>query len=393
MNIVFFTHPQFLVSQSMPRYTQWLANGIEERGHSIEIWAPKAYFYKLPVPKSLKKWMGYIDQYLLFPSSVKNKLSKCSSDTLFVFTDHALGPWVPLVANRKHIIHCHDFLAQRSALGEIAENKTSWTGQKYQDFIRRGFSQGKNYISISKNTRADLHRLLGTNPQLSEVVYNGLNRSFSPAADKTKIREELQLETGINLEAGYILHVGGNQWYKNRKGVIEIYDSWRSISDKKHPLLMVGAIPSASLLEQYEKSPFKKDIHLLSLKPDDFVKKVYAGAYVFLFPSLAEGFGWPIAEAMASGCPVITTNLAPMTEVGGDAAVYIDQRPVKSNDALDWAIRSAQILEETIQISPSAYTEMMIAGLENVKRFEPNFALDQIQEVYESVVTPALAKN
>src|SRR5690554_2079868 len=100
MNIVFFAHPNFLGQQSMPRFARMLAEGMKERGHNVEIWMPKPVLHSLPTPAILKKWMGYIDQYIIFPSQIKKRLDAYPPDTLFVFTDHALGPWIPLVANR-----------------------------------------------------------------------------------------------------------------------------------------------------------------------------------------------------------------------------------------------------------------------------------------------------
>ncbi len=142
----------------MPRFTDMLAAGMRERGHKTEIWMPLQHVSRLSMPQKLKKWAGYIDQYILFPKVVRNKIRSYSGDTLFVFTDHALGPWVPLLKNRFHVIHCHDFLAQCSALGEISENPTAWTGVKYQAFIRRGYAQGKNFISVGIFTVLSLYK-------------------------------------------------------------------------------------------------------------------------------------------------------------------------------------------------------------------------------------------
>ena len=80
-----------------------------------------------------------MDQYIVFPIEVKLKLLNCSKETLFVFADNALGPWVPLVKNRYHVMHCHDFLAQQSAFGLLQENKTGVTGKYYQKFICLGY--------------------------------------------------------------------------------------------------------------------------------------------------------------------------------------------------------------------------------------------------------------
>ena len=148
----------------MPRYANMLAKGLEDRGHSVRVWMPASWFSSLPFPSSIKKWLGYLDQYIIFPVLVRMRLMRCDDDTLFVFTDQALGPWVPLVANRPHVIHCHDLLAQQSALGLLAGNRVGWTGRKYQAYIRKGFSRGKNFISVSQKTRDDLHELLNTTP-------------------------------------------------------------------------------------------------------------------------------------------------------------------------------------------------------------------------------------
>ncbi|MEP2278376.1 glycosyltransferase, partial [Maribacter sp.] len=291
---------------------------MKKNGYRTEVWSPIAIASTLPAPKIFKKWFGYIDQYIFFPLSVKMKLRTVNKNTLFIFTDNALGPWVPLVKKYKHVIHCHDFLAQRSAFEGIDENITGYTGKIYQKIIRNGYSKGKNFISVSKKTQTDLHRLLGFTPKISQVVYNAMNRSFNPQP-LAETRNLLSEATGIKLTGGYILHVGGNQWYKNRIGIIEIYDQLCLRFKIEIPLLLIGTAPDEKLEKLISSSPFQKYIYSLSNCSDELVKNAYAGASLLLYPSLDEGFGWPIAEAMASGCPVITTNQAPMTEVGEKA--------------------------------------------------------------------------
>jgi glycosyltransferase involved in cell wall biosynthesis len=385
MRIVFFTHPPFLGSQSMPRFATMLTQGMQQLGHSTEVWTPQAFFYKLPLPASLKKWMGYIDQYIRFPAQVRKRLQTYSADTLFVFTDQALGPWIPLVVNRPHVIHCHDFLAQRSALGQIPENPTSASGKKYQQYIRKGYQQGKNFISVSNKTRQDLHELMGYTPTCSKMVYNGMNQSFG-VADVQTARSAVNKETGIDVSKGYLLHIGGNQWYKNRPGVIQIYNEWRNLTQTALPLLMIGAAPNPKLLEEHERSLYKNDIHLLTGKSDAFIKQAYNGASVFLFPSLAEGFGWPIAEAMASGCPVITTDDAPMTEVGASAAFYIPRMAAGTN-AATWAKNAALTVNKVMNLTPAERSEVVKNGLNNAGRFGASKALTQIETIYKDVLS------
>lgn len=379
MEIVFFTHPNFLGSQSMPRYALMLGEGMKERGAGIDYWTATARFVKLPLPSALKKWLGYIDQYIVFPIEVKKRLRHTSKNTLFVFTDHALGPWVPLVADRKHVIHCHDFLAQRSALGEIIENPTSWSGRLYQAYIRWGYRKGKNFISVSEKTREDLSRFLLTKPCVSEVVYNAINPRYVPM-DKFIARSALSDFTQLDLTKGYFLHVGGNQWYKNRIGVIALYNAWRRGSDVSLPLLLVGQSPSVSLMDEYHKSVFKDDIHFLENVPDEYVHIAYAGATVFLFPSLAEGFGWPIAEAMASACPVVTTGEAPMTEVAGGTAVLVNRMP--SVHIEEWASIESRKIQILLEQSDIERQEQENASIKNVQRFNSETILNKIYAIY-----------
>lgn len=352
----------------MPRFTNLLATGMQQRGHTIEIWSPQPLFHKLPIPASKRKWLGYADQYLMFPHQVRTRLAAIPRDTLFVFTDQALGPWVPLVSNRPHVIHCHDFLAQKSALDQYPENKISWSGRYYQKFIRRGYTCGKNFISVSQKTQLDLHSFLEKEPLLSEVIYNGLNNNFAPY-NPEKSREFFSSATSLDLQNGYILHVGGNDWYKNRRGVIEIYEVLRLKYQFDLPLIMIGSKPSPYLLELHAQSSYRHDMHWLSNISDDILRFAYAGATVLLYPSLAEGFGWPIAEAMACGCPVITTDEAPMNEVAGSRGFYIPRRPNNNSLVVEWAEKAAEVVMEVCSLSLNRRAEVVSAGLLEAERF------------------------
>jgi glycosyltransferase involved in cell wall biosynthesis len=362
-----------------------LADGMRSKGHHVNIWAPKAKFQKLSSNPTLRKWLGYVDQYLIFPREVRRQAKRCVSDTLFVFTDQALGPWVPLVVNRPHVIHCHDFLALQSAQGEIPENPTSWTGRQYQELIWRGFAKGKHFVSVSQKTKTDLHRYLPVEPSSSDVVYNGFHQPFMQH-DQLASRRTFGERIGLDLTSGYILHVGGNLWYKNRSGVIEIYDAWRSTENRKLPLLLIGEAPSNELLLKQRLSPHHADIHWLTGIPDEFIRLAYSGASVFLFPSLGEGFGWPIAEAMASGCPVITTGATPMTEVAGEAAYFIPRRPMDPLLVAKWAKHAASMVEKIVNLSESERQAVVDAGIKNSKRFDTQHALDQIEKIYVRIL-------
>jgi glycosyltransferase involved in cell wall biosynthesis len=390
MKIVLFTHPATLGSQSMPRFANMIKSGMERRGYEVELLSPKLLFFKMPFPKQWKKYLGYLDQYIVFPWQVSNKIKTYSEDTLFVFADQALGPWVPLVVDRPHVIHCHDFLAQMSALGEVVENSTGRTGKIYQRYIRNGYLKGENFICISKKTQKDLFRFLENKSIYSQVIYNGLNQEFSPR-NVMACREAISSALSDDVTStGYLLHVGGNQWYKNRIGVIKIYNEWRRKYNKSVPLILIGAMPDVNLSNEYKRSAYNTDIHLLSGKNDEFLKAAYAGASALLFPSLAEGFGWPIAEAMASGCPVLTTDLEPMTEVGGNAAYYIKKKPHGTEKVELWAQQSAEQLDKLLTLSGESREALIRESLLNAKRFSTEESLDQIEMFYKAVLSKSV---
>lgn len=387
MKIVLFAHPRFLEHQSMPRYANMLLNGLKERQHEVAVWSPKAFFIKLSFNKFfLKKWLGYIDQYVVFPIVIKFRLHSCGKDTLFVFADNALGPWIPLVKNRYHVVHCHDFLAQQSAFGLLPENKIGVTGKYYQKFIRWGYKKAENFISISNKTQRDLHFLLTKPPKISKVVYNGLNQNFELAKNKIVLLELLSNKYDIDLSRGYVLHVGGNAFYKNKIGVLEIYDQWAKDFKVNVPLILVGETPSEELIAFKELSVVSKSIFFITNIDDFQLRQFYQGASVMLFPSLYEGFGWPIVEAMASGTLVITTNEDPMKEVAGDAGFYIPKKPNDLEKVLNWKIIAAKELEKVMHFTSEERQDAIQKSILRSKEFSNEGFVNSIERVYQQIL-------
>ena len=383
MHIVQFVHPDFLGSKSMPRFAQMITNGMRARGHLVDIWTARPLAYGVPAPARLKKWLGYIDQFVFFPVLVRWRLRRLQADTLFVFGDQALGPWVPLVARRPHVIHVHDFMALRSALGEFAQNPTGWAGRQYQALIRRGFAQGNYFVSVSDNTRHQLVRFLPRQPDVSEVIYNGLNYPFRRMS-ATESTAELLPAGLVPPPEGFLLHVGGNEWYKNRQGVLEIYEAYVQQTNNPLPLWMVGSEPADGLKDKAQHAALKGRVHFLSGLSNKQVCAAYSAARLLLFPSLAEGFGWPIAEAMACGCLVLTTGEAPMTEVGGDAAFYIPSRP--AHDPATWAEQASDCVLEILQFTPGASSSRRQLGYRQAARFDAEQTLNAYEQIYRQAL-------
>ena len=260
------------------------------------------------------------------------------------------------------------------------------TGKIYQKLIRRGYLKGDYFISVSIKTQQDLHHFLKFTPKVSAVIYNGFNQEFTPSKNIVQTNSSLSKVLGINLESGFILNVGGNQFYKNRVGVIEIYNEWRKKGKSKIPLILVGAKPTVELQYKRNGSTFRNDIHFVIDVDNGVLKEAYKGASLFLFPSITEGFGWPIAEAMASGCPVITTDEAPMSEVGGNAAFYISRKPLNKSELQRWINEGAELIDKVLSMTDKMRGDTINEGLENSKRFDTGKCMLEIENVYKEIL-------
>ena len=371
----------------MPRFARMIGEGMVARGHEVEYWtSPQNGFTRIPIPSDfVKKWLGYADQFILYPHELKRAVDQAPDETLFVVTDQALGMWVHEITDRPHVIHCHDFMALRSSLGEIPENPTSWTGKQYQRLIRKGFSIGSHFISVSRKTQSDLHRFLHKEPTTSEVVYNGLNYTYSPMSPEDAW-ESLAAKVPHSRKPP-ILHIGGNQWYKNRSGVLELYRAYASQTHSPHPLWMIGASPTAEMISIAEKIPSNGMVLFLTGWQNQDLRAAYSVAAVLLFPSLDEGFGWPIAEAMACGCAVITTDQEPMTEVGGDAAFYLPRLSQTDRGELDqWAQSGAEMLRRVTELSVEELSRRKERGLIQSARFRAETALNGYEKTYREIL-------
>jgi glycosyltransferase involved in cell wall biosynthesis len=171
----------------------------------------------------------------------------------------------------------------------------------------------------------------------------------------------------------FFLHVGGNQWYKNRPGVLRLFAGLiERPAFRAHRLVMAGKPWTDEMRALCAELELDGRVDERVEVSNEQLRALYTRAEALLFPSLSEGFGWPIAEAQACGCPVVTTNRPPMTEVGGEAAIYID--PADPTGAAG--------------VIGSALTERerwRMAGLENAARFSTSAMVAGYVACYDAI--------
>jgi glycosyltransferase involved in cell wall biosynthesis len=368
----------------MPRFAQMLRASFEAQGYEVRMSAPQARFHKLFASTRFAKWAGYIDQYLIFPLQVRKDLSSAPSDTLFVFADQALGPWMPLLKGRPHVVHVHDLLNLRSALGgDSSGYVTPFSGRLYQRYIRRGFRSARHFISVSQKTRDDLHKYGQVQAATSEVVYNGLVFPYRPVS-RDEAFDQLAA-AGLPVSAkGMLLNLGGGQWYKNQGGLIALYSQYAARAPDPLPLWCIGPKPNAVVARALEKVPAGGQVLFFQNLDNLTLQAAYSYARAFLFPSFAEGFGWPLIEAQACGCPVLTTDEAPMNEVAGPYALYIPRLKPGAN-LNQWASEAARKLQDLLSLGPDERQALVQSGRDWVKRFDGPTAIARYLEIYKRI--------
>jgi len=379
--------------ESMQRYAEMLAAGLPALGIKVTMIRPEPYLGRFrPAGHGVGKWLGYLDKFVIFPirlrwlvrharrrssvpPSVPSGLSSQVSGlpTLVHICDHSNAMYALHLRGVPHVITCHDLLAVRSALGHFPENKVGWAGRRLQNWIVKGLRQATSVVCDSEATRADLIALGGIDPSKAATIHIGLNHPYT-------VRDEAWLKTALaglpqveSLGAGgYIFHVGGNQWYKNREGLLRIYFSYVKQGGRL-PLVMAGKPLTAEQQSLVAARPEGATVIVLGNVSNDVLNALYCRAACLLFPSLQEGFGWPVLEAMSAGCPVVCSARASLPEVGGEAAVYFDPA-----DEAGATRQLATLLAE----SSEARAGRIRAGLVQAAQFNTRTMLQQLAGHY-----------
>jgi glycosyltransferase involved in cell wall biosynthesis len=175
-------------------------------------------------------------------------------------------------------------------------------------------------FTISNYSRDDIIKTYSKNSKDVVTTYLGI-KQLSGSKFKVLNMDELKKKFGI--DSDYILFVGTLQ---PRKNIAKLIEAFAKIKDKKIKLVVVGK--RGWLWEEIIQAPEKYNItervKFLDFVTDQDLPGLYKNAQCFVLPSLYEGFGLPVLEAMQYGCPVLTSNVSSLPEVGGDAAVYFD---------------------------------------------------------------------
>jgi glycosyltransferase involved in cell wall biosynthesis len=239
------------------------------------------------------------------------------------------------------------------------------------NWTRASVNKAKRVFTISNSSRDDIIEAYGISEKNVIVTYPGVKK-ISSSKQKTLSMEDLTKKFGI--KGKYILFVGTLQPRKNIEKLIEAFSK---LSEKNLQLVIVGK--KGWLYEPILASPAKYNVEdkvkFLDFVENEDLPSLYKNALCFVLPSLYEGFGLPVLEAMKYGCPVLISNVSSLPEAGGDAALYFD--PENADEI-------AKTIEKVIS-DEKLRQDMIKKGYTQIKQFSwektAQKTLDVLQEL------------
>lgn len=252
--------------------------------------------------------------------------------------------------------------------------KYDWKRMFYGRVIVRALARRqREIIAISENTAADITRFFGVPGERMRVVHNGLDHTrFCPGdakAAQAEVAQTRKLDQPFFLYVSRLEHPG-----KNHVRLIEAFDRFKSATGSPWLLALGGSDwhGAEAIHQAAAQSPYRDDIRFLGFVPDAELPTLYRAASTVVYPSLYEGFGFPPVEAMACGCPVLTTHRGALAEVVGDAAEIVDPEDVPA-----MAIGLGHLARDE-----SRRRELIAAGTKNAARFSWRTCAEATRDVY-----------
>ncbi|HFC76666.1 MAG TPA: glycosyltransferase family 1 protein [Candidatus Moranbacteria bacterium] len=227
-----------------------------------------------------------------------------------------------LPKNIRHTMVVHDIIPKL-----FPEYLNNWRKKLYWKLVERAIKKADKIIAISERTKQDLIKYLQIPQGKIEVRYLDVDEIYKKEVDEKKNQQVLEK---YNLKPGYIYFGGGLEKRKNVEILLQAYKKLRNKIERLPKLVISGKLMPelAPLVTDVEKIikelKLEKEVSLLDFVPQEDLPALYKNARIFVYPSLYEGFGLPVLEAMNCGVLVICSNSSSLPEVGGGAVEYFN---------------------------------------------------------------------
>ncbi len=347
-------------SRSMDLYSRKLAEHLKVPKLYTDIYERAARKFNLPLLSHEALKVALYDAS--FVLALKNRDS-----FIFHFPNQHLGRYA-FFLGKPFIITVHDIIRYFDLKGYgLYIQRLNLRDRIYLELDYRGVKKALKIIAVSNTTKNDLIKYLGVPEKNIAVVYEGVDHNvFKP------INHRL-------VDDPYILFVGSEQPRKNLKGLLKAFAilKRRGFNDLK--LVKVGSPGNEMFrietLKIVKGLGLEENVIFTGYVPESELPFYYSGAVCFVFPSLYEGFGLPVLEAMACGCPAIISKIPSLMEVAGDAALKVNPLDVEElADALQEVLTNRELRGE-----------LKVKGLQRARMFSWDKTAKETLRVYREV--------
>jgi glycosyltransferase involved in cell wall biosynthesis len=239
----------------------------------------------------------------------------------------------------------------------------------YATWMGRYLAYTDHIITVSEFSKSEIIAGYNIPADKISVVYNGITETYAPVNEEQKQRIRKQYAHG----KPYFIYLGAIHPRKNMLALVKAFEQFKSADASDHQLVLAGRASwhTEEVFKAIAQSPWKDSIHLPGYVATSEATGLVASAEAMIYPSLYEGFGLPLVEAMACGVPVICSNVSSLPEVAGNAALLFDPMEV---DQLSNQIRR-------IADDDQLRKEMILKGHERSKLFSWDKAATQVYEI------------
>lgn len=332
------------------------------RPHEVRV---PAFLRRLP---KMSKLINYYSRFIAYPRQVRH----FQGDINHVI-DHGYGHLVGPLDPKRTVVTCHDLILLKVMKGDLEAPFRPRIAMRAFQYSTSRISRAARVLADSESTKKDLVRYGLCEESKISVVYQGIDEGFAQIRDENFLR---QIAKKYRLRNSWkVLHVGGCDFYKNIEGILKTFAILLSEFGLDCCLIKVGAEFTPEQRKLIAGLGIGKRIIHLGRVPGEDLPAIYNLADVLLFPSLYEGFGWPVLEAMACGTPVVASNAGSLPELVGDAGLTLAPTDYGGLAEAVRALLTKRELRESL----------VEKGLKRVRLFRWDKAAEQVADVYEKV--------